>query len=384
MQPHAPPVTRLPPARVTAAAAAAIAILLWGVSTSDTDTYLLPWMRHILAHGPVGAFATPFSNYSPPYLYLLAAVSPLAELLTPYTAIKLVSFGCLVALGLAARRLLAAAGHARPGAAAALIAAAPTVLVNPAVLNQCDGLWAAALLMAVADAIGRRHRAMLAWCGVAVAIKAQAAFAAPFFLALLLARRVPVRHWFLAPLAAGLMLAPAWIAGWPAADLLTVYLRQAQWSDQLSMNAPNIWMIVQGLPGVPASSTTGIATGLTLVAAALYVAAFAHRLVRAEAPDLIAAALLCALIVPGLLPRMHERFFFLADVLALVLLFVRPVAWRPALYTQLGSGLAILAYLSGVPVLALAGALFMLAATWSAAGHALGPARRPTATPLPA
>lgn len=365
----APGSSKLPPVRATAAVALALAILLWGVSTIDTDLYLLPWMRHILAAGPVGAFSTPFSNYSPPYLYLLAAASPLTGLLTPYDAVKLVSIGGLVVLGLAARRLLAAMGHAQPGRAGALVAVAPTVFINAALLNQCDSYWAAALLMALAGAVGRRHVAMLAWCGVAVAFKAQAAFAAPFFLALVIALRVPLRYWPAAPLAAVSMLVPAWAVGWPAADLLTIYLRQAQWSDQLSMNAPNIWMIVQGLPGeLPA---TDVATALTLAAVALYVTLFSRRLARAEAPDLVAAALMCALIVPGLLPRMHERFFFFADVLAVIMLLTRAGAWRPALYTQLGSELAILAYLVGAPALAMAGAPFMLAATWFTARHAL-------------
>jgi Gpi18-like mannosyltransferase len=328
-------------------------------------------MRHIQAAGPVGAFATPFSNYSPPYLYLLAAVSPLSELLTPYTAIKLLSCGSLVALAMACHRLLALTGHPQPARAAALVGLTPTLFVNPAVLNQCDGLWVAALLMAVTCAVGRRHERMLMWCGVALSIKAQAAFAAPFFLALVISRQVPPRQWLLAPLAFVLMLAPAWTAGWPAADLLTIYFRQAEWSDRLAMNAPNIWMLAEGTVGALPPWVTPLATAMTLGAIAIYLLVFARRLANAEGTDLLAAALICALIVPGLLPRMHERFFFLADVLALLLCLSRTGWGRPAVYTQLGSGCAILAYLSGVWVLAVAGALFMLAATWFAIRYAL-------------
>ena len=34
-----------------------------------------PWFEHLVHYGPVGAFAHPFSNYTPAYLYLLAVAS---------------------------------------------------------------------------------------------------------------------------------------------------------------------------------------------------------------------------------------------------------------------------------------------------------------------
>ena len=45
---------------------------------------------------------------------------------------------------------------------------------------------------------------------------------------------------------------PAWALGWPAADLALVYVRQAGTFADLSMNAPNIWVIVQDAPGLSA------------------------------------------------------------------------------------------------------------------------------------
>ena len=40
---------------------------------------------------------------------------------------------------------------------------------------------------------------MLAWCGVALSFKAQAAFLAPFVFAMLIHRRVPLRLWLIPP-----------------------------------------------------------------------------------------------------------------------------------------------------------------------------------------
>lgn len=367
----------LPPVWASLAVALLFATWTWNLYGVDMDAFLLPWFAHIRQAGVIGAFATPFSNYTPPYLYLLAAVSPLAALLPPFVVIKLLSYGGHLLLAVAMRRLFAAAGHERPARAAALVALAPTLFVSPAIMSQCDAFWASALVMAVTAAIQRRHGAMFAWCGVAVAFKLQAAFAGPFILALALSRYVPLRLWLLTPLAYGAMMLPAWLAGWPAGDLATIYLRQAAWEDALALSAPNIWMIVQSSP-VPSPAALGqAATAAALLAVASYVLFFARRLGGDDPIISLRAACLCALVVPGLLPRMHERYFFLSDVLALAIVLLRPAEWRIGLLTQLGSALAILAYLSGASELAVIGAAAMIMATWMLARPLFASAPRP-------
>ena len=354
--------TRLLPWLICGTVMALLAAYTWPSATTDLPAYTLPWITHIRATGPIAAFATPFANYSPPYLYLLAVVAPLTDLFGAQSTIKLLSLAGHVLLALAGQSLLRRFAHPRP-AMAALLLIAPSLLINPAVLVQCDALWAAALVMALIAAADRRMAAMFAWCGLAFAIKAQAAFVAPFFLAVALAQPPRWREWLAAPAAFVVALLPAWAAGWPAADLATIYLRQAGWSDALSLNAPNIWAIVQTLPGVPRALLGNVASALTVAAALLYVAYYRSRLAQATAIELVRAACLAALLFPGLLPRMHERYFFVGEVLAILLACLDPRWFRMALLVQLGATLGIIAYLSGVSALAVIGAVPMLLAT---------------------
>ena len=341
---------------------AALAAYTWPSATTDLTAYTLPWITHIRATGPIAAFTTPFANYSPPYLYLLALVAPLVDLVGAQSTIKLLSFGGHVLLAISGRCLLRSLGQPRPGRAALLLIA-PSLLINPAVLVQCDALWAAALVMALTAAVDRRMAAMFAWCGLAFAIKAQAAFVAPFFLALALARVPRWRDWLAAPLAFALALLPAWAAGWPAADLATIYLRQAGWSDALSLNAPNIWAVIQTVPGAPHALLGHVASAVAVLAALGYVLFYRRRLVDAAPAELLRAACLAALLFPGLLPRMHERYFFLGEVLAILLALLDPRWFRVALLVQLGATLGLIAYLSGASALAVLGAAPMIAAT---------------------
>jgi len=70
------------------------------------DVFLLPWFDHIIDRGRVAVFSHPFSNYTPPYLYLLSAATLLSGLLPKVTIIKLLAVVGNGVLALSVRRLL--------------------------------------------------------------------------------------------------------------------------------------------------------------------------------------------------------------------------------------------------------------------------------------
>lgn len=368
------PASPLPPVWVTLILAALLHASFWHIIAADMTAYLLPWFDHIRATGPIAAFAAPFSNYTPPYLYLLALISPLAPIAPAVTLIKLISVAGSVALALAVRHLLTRLDVPSPARGAALVLLLPSVAINASLLGQADMFWAAPCVMAIAAAIDRRHAAMLVWCGIALSFKAQAVLVAPFFLALLLQRRVPVRLWPIVPAATAAMMLPAMLAGWPAGNLVAIYAQQSTTFADLSRNAPNIWSVVAMLPVGDPRPLLGLAFVAAVGGSAAYIARFSITPVHARA--LIAAALLATLVTAGLLPKMHERFFFLADILALVLAITAAdrAHWRIALLVQTGSTLALFAYLSGIEGVAAISAVPMIAATWLIARPLLVPA----------
>jgi hypothetical protein len=152
-------------------------------------------------------------------------------------------------------------------------------------------------------------------------------------------------------------VAPAAIAGWPLTDLLTVYLEQSALA--FRGNAPNLWAI-------PVAAGFRSPDSLAMVAAAAAGVVLVVVLARTKlsAHQLMLASLLSALVLPFLLPRMHERFFILADLLALCLAYWRRDKPSLALcgLTQAGSALAYIAYVGLLPSLNAAASLFIAAA----------------------
>jgi hypothetical protein len=331
--------------------------IFWTVRPPDMAIFLEPWFAHIVQFGPVGAFAHPFSNYEPAYLYLLALGSLAAGLLTPMTIIKIISVGGTLFLTLAFADLLKAARVARRNALLVLVL--PTIAFNDALLAQCDALWAGACILALAGMMRGRTLSAMAWCGVAFAFKAQAAFIAPVIIGAMIGRRAPWWQWLVPGLVFLATLIPPWLMGWPGLKLLTVYLDQAAW-DRIPGRLANPWMV--GTIFADHASRDWFALGYAATgAAAVVITALAARAAR-NPRVLILLAALAGTALPFLLPKMLERYYFLGDVMTLAL--VLSLRSRPAVYAmcavQIASILShvTLMYFYYQPYPALVGALF--------------------------
>ncbi|HVM23750.1 MAG TPA: hypothetical protein VM308_10715 [Sphingomicrobium sp.] len=343
--------------------------ICWPQRPPDMGLFLEPWFAHIVHHGPIQAFAHPFSNYAPAYLYLLALGSLAHELFTPMAIIKALSVGGSLFLAFALSRLLKAVGT--DGRKALLVLILPSVIINDALLGQCDALWAGSCILALAEMIRGRTIAAMVWCGVAIAFKAQAAFIAPVIIGAMIGRRAPLWQW---AVPAGVFLAtlvPPWLLGWPAWKLLTVYFDQAAYVE-IAGRLSNPWMF--GTVFAPVAVRDWFVLGYAASgAAAIVIAALAARNWH-DGRVLIVLAALAATALPFLLPKMLERYYFLGDVmtLALALCLQRRLAIVAFAAVQAASLLAHVTYIYFYhePYPALAGAI--IAATGIAALIRLG------------
>jgi Gpi18-like mannosyltransferase len=222
----------------------------------------------------------------------------------------------------------------------------PTVLVNGAYWGQCDIVYSFFVVLCFLFTLRQEPLSAAAAFGLALSFKAQAILFSPYLFYLLLAREMFLKELVIAPLVYLGMMLPAWIAGRPAVDLLLVYLQQAESYHLLALNAPNLYTYVQELWHPDYAS--GVLLGLVLslcVAAGIALAGL--RLQRTPERKLLIAAA-AVILMPFVMPKMHERYFFLADIFAFLLAFVAQRGWRIALLVQLGSILAYAHFLLGI------------------------------------
>jgi Gpi18-like mannosyltransferase len=177
--------------------------------------------------------------------------------------------------------------------------------------------------------------------GIAFAVKLQAIFLAPFVLYLIVMGEIPVIGVAAIPLVYMILIAPAALAGRGWVDLIRIYSEQADAMIILSAHAPNLYLLIQdGLSQAQASIVTLVAVVLAAaVSLGILVMTFLKRPALSPLYIILASTLWLGL-EPSLLPRMHDRYFFPADMMAFVFACLVPRAWWIAVLLQAGSALA--------------------------------------------
>lgn len=295
---------------------------LFPFRSGDYDAYFAQWYAFITQHGGFAALRYDFANYNAPYLYLLALLT-----YTPIPAlwgIKLISVAFDLALGWFTYRIVAL--H-RPGTwwpvlAAGIVLFLPTVVMNGSLWGQADSIYSAFGVAGVYFVLRRRPWLACLCFGLAFAFKLQIIFLFPVLVLLAVRRRVPWPALLLVPGVYLLLDVPALLAGANVRELLTIYATQTGTYQQLTLNAPNVYQFLGGIGHTPMIRALGIEfTGLLLVALALPVVL---RRIELTPTRIVLAATVSALVVPYFLPAMHERYFYLADVLTVIAAFHVP------------------------------------------------------------
>lgn len=287
--------------------------------TYDYRDFLSGWAAFFRDNGGWAAIRLPKGNYNVPYLYFLAFISYID--IPDLYLIKVFSilFDLLLAWGgLRLVRVLTGDRGWKPFAAFCLLLLLPTVVLNGSYWAQCDSIYGALCLHALASALDKRPKGSVVLLALAFSFKLQAVFLIPLWCALWFTRRVKFRDLCLFPLTYIASILPALMLGKPLGDILGVYFGQAvEYKDYLTLNAPSIYAFLPHGAAVDTEKAARIGIlAAFLVLGLLLLTLFLHR-DRVTDPMLMTAAVIMTVGIPLFLPHMHDRYFFLADVLTL-------------------------------------------------------------------
>lgn len=286
--------------------------------SGDYLTFLAPWTQFFRDNGGFAALRYSLGNYNPPYMYFLALFSyfDISELYL----IKLLSVLFDVLLAWACMKLLGLYTGSRAKLLGVFLAVLflPTVVINGAYWAQCDSIYAFFGIYALYLGLRGRGCASMVSLAACLAFKLQAVFIIPVFFILLLAKKLRWRQLLVFPAAYIVFMLPALLAGRPFVETMTLYFAQAGTvGDAMNYNAPSLTSMFQWSGNTESWSTLLIAAAFALVLASYAVAAVKRR--ELDDTVLLGFALLLAMGIPYLLPHMHDRYFFISGVLALVL-----------------------------------------------------------------
>jgi len=320
-----------------------IRYLLFYFQSGDYIMYTYPWILEYQSMTFIEGLAARVGNYNHPYMYILniiarfgnsgifliKAVSVFFDLLLAYFVMKIIS---LKTESLNIRIL-----------AFFLIFALPTVILNSSMWGQCDSIYASFIVGSFYFALRGRSKSAYAFLALAVSFKAQAVFLLPVFPFLIINKKITLRDCYIFFIVYFSTFIPALLAGRSFIEMLLTYIDQVGFYAALNMNAINIWLFIENVNYERFSSVGMFATGFVILGLMYFT--WVNRVRLTGNLDYVRLAYLSAVIMPFLLPKMHDRYFFIADVLSVVLFIFDKRRWYVPVVTVSCSFLAYAAYL---------------------------------------
>lgn len=352
--------------------------------TLDYTNFLSGWVAYFRENGGVAALSGSVGNYNLPYLYFLALISYSGA--SDLYLIKLVSVFFDVILAFASMKLVSVFRDNREIKLLTFLAVLlmPTVILNGAMWGQCDSIYTAFGVLAIYLALSDRPAASMAAMALSFAFKLQAVFIMPVFVILLIMKRIKVRHFLIFPLTYVIAVLPAVIAGRPFIQTLTLYFDQAGTvGSGLNYNSPSIYSFVRSTGYEEVLGSLGIMAAFLFVFAVAVLVYYRRgdALIRfistdAECPEdgrspkshasnrlILTVTALFTVAIPFLLPHMHDRYFFPADIFTLIFAIVLPSYFAVPVLVSFASLLSYYAYLNQrYLILPPAGAIAIIAA----------------------
>lgn len=293
--------------------------------TSDYIDFLQHWVERFRVMG-AKAFADNFSDYNMPYLYFLYIISkiPISDLyLIKALSIIFDLLNVAVAVKIALhfkldvnRQMLVAGG----------VWLAPTMWLNSAFWGQCDSIYAFFVLCAFYFVLKKRPALSVAMAALAFSFKLQTIFFLPIYAVFLIAKKIRWRDISVFPAVYFVSILPAMLLGKPLGEILKVYTNQVGlYGDRLNLNSPSVYALL------PAAAPHDVFFPIGVILAFVFlgfVLLFTWR--GRERLDDVSLAL-CAFVlcagIPWLLPSMHDRYFYLADIFSILVVVLIPRRW---------------------------------------------------------
>jgi Gpi18-like mannosyltransferase len=318
---------------------------IFSFESGDWNSFLKPWTEE-LSQNKWSAIGDPnFTNYNPPYLYLLLLASSQKTIPTIF-AVKAISVFFELLLATAVGQIVFNKYQNQRLWLISIIATllVPTIFLNSSAWAQSDALWASMLILSLLMLVQNKPKLSIVSFAIALGFKLQAVFFAPVLLIAWIKKKLSLFDFFLIAPIYTLLLLPSVIAGRGWQKVFSVYLNQERFYQDLTRNAPTFFAFFNN-QDYEVYKNFGYFLAVAIILIIVFFIVQSKR--KLDNSLLVMLTFYFGLIIPFFLPKMHERYFFLADSIAIAYLFYFPKRFMASFLVCLSSFIAYAPFLFG-------------------------------------
>lgn len=294
--------------------------------SGDYTRYLEGWYNQIYGGGGIASLREQVGNYN--FLYQICIAIMTYFPIKPLYAYKILSilFDYLLAIAVAVVVGIVSSDNKKNNALIAyfVVLFSPIVILNSSAWAQCDSIYVFWVIIAVIFLFKEKYFLTFIFLGMSFSFKLQAVFILPFFLLIYFVnKKFSIFNFVIIPLTMLITGLPVLLFGRSVFDIFLIYSDQTNRYTKVAMNYPSFWSILFNVNSTDYyNSQKFAAVFLTIVVLAAIMLWCIINNVELTNQNMIYLAFILSYTCVLFLPQMHERYGYLYEILAIVLVLL--------------------------------------------------------------
>ena len=327
------------------------------IISGDYNGFLSKWFDFIKENNGIFALKMNFGDYNMPYVQIIALLTylPINSLYSIKTVSIIFDYIGSIGIGLLIYEITKSKDKAVIGFWVTTML--PTVILNSSAWAQCDFLYVTFIILSILFLIKDKYFISFVFFGVAFAFKLQTIFVLPILILYYISeRKFPIYYFLIIPVADIILCLPAILVGKPLGDMFYVYIKQTgEYSDYISLNFPGIYNVffpaINNFVETPAEFYKYIGVGMTGLIYLIFAVFVFFKKIKFSKEKIVEFTVWSVMICTYCLPKMHDRYMFLADVLSIACAMIDNKKWYLPVVINMSSLYTYMSFLFGIRII---------------------------------
>lgn len=300
------------------------------IESADYNNFLINWYNQIKENGGFLALGEEIGDYNISYILIIAFLTYIP--IRPLIAIKLVSILFDYSMAIVGMLLIYELlkkdkfKHLYALITYCILVILPSTVLNSSMWAQCDSIYTTFVLLSLLYLIKEKNIKAFIFLGIAFSFKLQTIFVLPVFILVYISKRkFQLCYFLIIPIINLVMCLPAIIMGRTIESCFDIYVNQVEeYSTYISMNFPNIYAMLFDTIGESnliynlGQEISRFGTLATISIFSIVAILVIYNETKINNELLIELTLWSVLLCTFLLPSMHDRYLYIADVISII------------------------------------------------------------------